>query len=78
MTKAELEEINERLNLEIIKLRKEGAEKDALVQQQSEQLERLSVLFEDLSERQKEVEKFQTEVSDFIAAREKEIEDDEW
>jgi hypothetical protein len=36
MTKAELEEINERLNLEIVRLKRESAEKDALVQQQSE------------------------------------------
>ncbi len=78
MTKAELEEINERLNLEIIRLRKEGAEKDAQIEQLSEHLEELGKLFEDLSERQKEVEKFQTEVSDFIAAKEKEIEDDDW
>ncbi len=63
---------------EIAKLRRENAEKDALIERLSEQLEQMGKLFEDLSERQKEVEKFQTEVSDFIAAKEKEIEDDEW
>ncbi len=52
---------------EIVKLKRENAEKDALIERLSGQLEELGKLFEDLSERQKEVEKFQTEVSDFIA-----------
>jgi SpoU rRNA methylase family enzyme len=77
MTKAELEEINERLNLEIIRLRKECAEKDALVQQQSEQLERLSVLFEGLNEQVTRYEKYLSEVSDYMSKKEREEEDDE-